>query len=124
VQQQIDQLPLPEPSKVISAREDQGRQQQSLNAYLDQLIRAQEEQETLEDELERERLAEELGIIQPTRPAPEIESQNSPHQIMEMTHTNLDSALTAIPEPNQLPASTTEAGPLLLLPPGQVEISF
>jgi hypothetical protein len=123
-QRQIDQPPPPEPSEVISPRGDQGRQQQSLDAYLNQLMRAQEEQERLEAELERERLAEELGVVHPTRPAPEIESRNSPYGMTEATQTDFDPALTVIPEPNQPPATPTEAGSRLLLPPGQVEISF
>lgn len=48
-----------------------GRQQAVSDAYLDQLMRAQEEQERLEEELERERLAEELGLSNQEQPVPE-----------------------------------------------------
>ncbi|KAF7164507.1 hypothetical protein CNMCM6106_001025 [Aspergillus hiratsukae] len=49
-----------------------GRQQQVSDAYLDQLMRAQEEQERLEEELERERLEEELGLSDQEQPVPEV----------------------------------------------------
>jgi hypothetical protein len=48
-----------------------GRQQVVSDAYLDQLMKAQEEQERLEEELERERLAEELGLSNQEQPVPE-----------------------------------------------------
>ncbi|KAG2016667.1 hypothetical protein GB937_006146 [Aspergillus fischeri] len=48
-----------------------GRQQEVSDAYLEQLMRAQEEQERLEEELERERLAEELGLSNQEQPVPE-----------------------------------------------------
>ncbi|RHZ60740.1 DUF3723 domain-containing protein [Aspergillus thermomutatus] len=49
-----------------------GRQQQVSDAYLDQLMRAQEEQERLEEELERERLNEELGLSNEEQPVQEV----------------------------------------------------
>lgn len=48
-----------------------GRQQEVSDEYLEQLMRAQEEQERLEEELERERLAEELGLSNQEQPVPE-----------------------------------------------------
>ncbi|KAI2704635.1 hypothetical protein CBS147354_9629 [Penicillium roqueforti] len=57
--------------------------QQALNAYLAHLQRTQEEQERLEEELERERLNEELGLSSkaqlPSGDTPRLEDrQNSP----------------------------------------------
>ncbi|RAK94832.1 uncharacterized protein BO80DRAFT_420270 [Aspergillus ibericus CBS 121593] len=46
--------------------------QQVLDEYLDQLMRAQEEQERLEEEIERERLEEELGLSNQERPISEM----------------------------------------------------
>lgn len=58
-------------------------QQPVLVEYLDQLMRAQEEQGRLEEELERERLEEELGLSHQEQPVLEPsarppERQNSP----------------------------------------------
>lgn len=94
---------------------DTGGQQPVLEEYLDQLMRAQEEQEKLEAELERERLEEELGLSNQEQPAPDLsprpqEGQNSParppdKQLTEVTHTrDPDLAQAALPEPTQDPS--------------------
>jgi hypothetical protein len=126
-------------------------------------MRAQEEQERLEEELERERLVGELGIQE--HPAGFQEKQNSQpstfdNQLAKVSHTDLGSARTIYPEPTQhsppvrhheeqterdvrdvgglstrddegnlsSPTPSGGAGQTrvagLLLPPGQVEISF
>ncbi|KAL4755928.1 DUF3723 domain-containing protein [Aspergillus foveolatus] len=110
--------------EVGSPRDDQDGQQQTSDAYLNQLMRAEKEQERLEEEMERERLEGELGILNPNPPVPETERQNLLRGTAELTGTDLHSALTDIPEPTQHPSPTAEVGPRLLMPPGQVEISF
>nr|XP_001393307.2 hypothetical protein ANI_1_2604074 [Aspergillus niger CBS 513.88] len=64
-------------------------QQPVLVEYLDQLMRAQEEQGRLEEELERERLEEELGLS---------------HQEQPVLEPNPDVAQAAVPEPSQDPS--------------------
>ncbi|KAF9883530.1 hypothetical protein FE257_003363 [Aspergillus nanangensis] len=57
--------------------------QQDLNAYLDQLQRAQDEQNELEERLERERLEEELHLPRPEQPVlePVSRSQGKPSSL-------------------------------------------
>jgi hypothetical protein len=99
-------------------------QQPVLDKYLDQLMRAQEEQQKLEEDLERERLEEEFGRSHQERPALEPsprspEGQNSPLRVpddqpAEVTHTkNTELAQAVIAEPTQepLPASRREGQP-------------
>ncbi|RMJ21831.1 hypothetical protein PHISP_07297 [Aspergillus sp. HF37] len=95
-----------------------------LDDYLDQLMRAQEEQETLEEGLERERLEEEFGLSHQEQPVLEPsprppEKQNLPlrapdDQPAEVTHakdTDLAQAIVAEPTQNRLPASRREGQP-------------
>lgn len=92
-----------------------GGQRQVLDKYLDQLMRAQEEQQRLEEELEREQLDEELGfsnkgqpILEPS-PRPR-EGQNSPprppdDQPAEVTHIRDPGfAQAVVQEPTQGPS--------------------
>ncbi|PYH60299.1 uncharacterized protein BO96DRAFT_497933 [Aspergillus niger CBS 101883] len=90
-------------------------QQPVLDEYLDQLMRAQEEQERLEEELERERLKEELGLSHQEQPVLEPsprppERQNSPptppdDQPADVTHNrNPDVAQAVVPKPSQDPS--------------------
>ncbi|KAL2812033.1 hypothetical protein BDW59DRAFT_155380 [Aspergillus cavernicola] len=104
-QTQIDQPPSSEPREGEPLRGNPGGQQQDLDAYINQLMRAQEEQERLEEELERERLEDELGI------------QEQPGLSTRDDEGNLFS-----PTPTGDAGHTRVAG--LLLPPGQIEISF
>lgn len=129
-------------------------QQSALNEYLDQLKRAQEEQEKLEERLERERLEEDFGVSHQEQPVLEpssgpAEGQNPPltgadNQPAEVTHTeNTDLVQAVVAEPTQdpLPASRPEEQPETSVesrptdteppisveatpPPGFVEISF
>lgn len=162
-QLQVAQPSSSEPRAGEPLHGDPGGQQQVLDAYIDQVMRAQEEQERLEEELERERLEGELGIQE--HPAGFQEKQNSQpstfdNQLAKVPHTDLGSALTIYPEPTQhsppvrhgeeqterdvrdirglstrddegnlsSPTPSGGAGQTrvagLLLPPGQVEISF
>lgn len=101
---------------------DTGGQQPVLEEYLDQLMRAQEEQEKLEAELERERLEEELGLSNQEQRVPDPsprpqEGQNSPvrppdDHLAEVTRDS-DLAQAALPERTQdpSPASRLEGQP-------------
>lgn len=101
-----------------------GGQQQALDEYLGHLMRAQEEQQRLEEKLENERLEEELGLFnqeQPVlEPLPRLqEGQKSPlrlpdNQAAEITHTkDPDIAQVVVPENTQdpSPASRCEEQP-------------
>lgn len=79
-------------------------------------MRAQEEQQRLEEELEHERLEGELGLANQEQPVPEPsprppEGQNPPRlpddQSGEVTHTkDSDLAQAVVPKPTQDPSPT------------------
>ncbi|KAL5335663.1 hypothetical protein BJX70DRAFT_374791 [Aspergillus crustosus] len=155
-QTQIDQPPSLEPREGEPLRGNPGGQQRVSDAYINKLIRAQEEQEKLEEELERERLEGELGIQEQSaleQSARFQERQNSlprsfDNQLAKVPHTDPDSALTVRHHEGHTELDVRDVGGLstrddggnifsptltgdghtrvasLLLPPGQVEISF
>lgn len=119
--------------------------QQVLDEYLDQLMRAQEEQQRLEEELERERLEEELGLSNQEQPVPEFsprpqEGQDLPptapddqpgdRALVQTITPTQDPSLAFLHERHpvastrnssiQSPPATTEAPP----PQELIEISF
>ncbi|KAA8652086.1 DUF3723 domain-containing protein [Aspergillus tanneri] len=98
-----------------------GRQQQGLDAYIDHLMRAQEEQEKLEEELEHERLEEELGLFNQEQPVLELpprphEGENSPprspnNHLVEAMHSSDPNLIQVVnPEPTQDPSPVSHGG--------------
>ncbi|RDH30832.1 hypothetical protein BDQ94DRAFT_180863 [Aspergillus welwitschiae] len=123
-------------------------QEQGLKEYVDHIMRAREEQDKLEEELDHERLQEELGISYQKQPVLEPsprprERQNSPlappdDQSADVTHNNKLVAPVSETTQDPSPASHREgqlgppadAGTSILVeapppqPPALVEISF
>ena len=128
-----DQAPINHSSQPQSAEFEDGNsssvggpggQQMVLDDYLDQLMRAQKEQERLEEELEHERLEAELGPFNQEQSTPELSprsrrGQDSPpsspdDRPAKVSHSrNPDIAQAVVPEPIQdpSPASHCEEQP-------------
>lgn len=95
-------------------------------------MRAQEEQQRLEEGLERERLEEELGLSNQEQPVPEPsprphEGQNSPprppdDQPAEVTHPKDPDLAQAVPEPIQDPSPASRSDKQLGPPVENLEL--
>ncbi|KAL3439931.1 hypothetical protein BJX65DRAFT_291353 [Aspergillus insuetus] len=139
-QTRIDRSPSSEPGDGETLRTDPGGREQGVDAFIDHLMRAQEEQERLEEQLEQERLESELSLSNHEPRTPEQSTEflgrqsslpKTPNNDLAeaVLHPGPGSAPTARLGPTQdsLPASRHEGQPAALVgdqehvvaPPGQ-----